>query len=106
MNGPSTAVTCAVSSRDLSSGDRELDRCRAFQIVAEPSLDDGLALAKILDLAVLLHHRNVVPGHHDGAGPAAPQLPNGLDRGRADGGVIARVGAAADELGAVLGGVA
>src|SRR5260370_9446900 len=61
--------------QDRVSRDGQLDRRRGLQVVAEPSLVGGFALANILGPAIHLHHRNVVPGHDHATGPAPPEAP-------------------------------
>ena len=88
------------------AGMRQLEQRGGLEVVAVPGGDGGLALAQVLGPVAVEHHRQVVAGHDDGARAHAPHLPDHVDGGAADGGIVGHVRVARDELGAVLGGIA
>src|SRR3989475_263880 len=84
---------------------RSRHRFRADDL-AEPRLERRFAAADVFDVPVFLSHRQVVAWNENTARPFSPQLPDPLDRRRAERSVVGGFGLAREQLRAVLCGVA
>src|SRR5882762_9524480 len=91
---------------DSGSAQTQFDQRGRLDVFAEPRLERRLALADVFDVPVVLSHRQVVAGDEDASRPFSPQLPDPLDRRRAERGVVSGFGLAREQLSAVLRGVA
>src|SRR5439155_26853837 len=80
----------------------QLDQRGRLDVFAEPRLERRLALADVFDVPVPLRHRQVVAGNEDASRASSPQLPDPLDRSRAERGVVGGFALAREQLRAVL----
>src|SRR6266702_1610218 len=81
---------------------RQFDQRRRLEVLAEPRLERGLALADVFDSPFLLRHRQIVARNENAARPSFPQLPDPLDRRAARHRVVGGLRVAREQLGAVL----
>src|SRR5436190_22466884 len=83
----------------------QFDQRGRLDVLAEPRRERRLAFADVFDVPFALRHRQVVAGNEDASRPFSPQLPDPLDRRRAERSVVGGFALAREELRAVLRGV-